>query len=128
MTLRLIVADGPEVAVPPEPWVRLSDLVREAAAIATSEPVEINGPGDFYSSDEVDIVLYEAGRREIAPPWSVPTAQVVIGMDASVSPAPARFPQHDSLAVSALDKEGAVATIAAWLWSPCSLLGTTSTT
>jgi hypothetical protein len=75
MTLRLIVADGPEV----------------------------------------DIVPYEARRREIAPPWSVPTAQVTIGMHERVAAEPAPFPQHDSLAVSALDRRGAVATIAAWL-------------
>jgi hypothetical protein len=115
MTLRLIVADGPEVAVPPEPWVRLSDLVREAAPLVTSERVTIGDPGEFYSSDEVDLVLYERGRPEISPRWSVPTVQVTIGMHERVSAEPAPIRQHDSLAVSALDRAGAVATIAAWL-------------
>jgi hypothetical protein len=115
MAIRIVVADGPELNVPPEPWVRLRDLVREAAPLVTDEDVEFVRPGDYYPDDRMDAALYEAGVRYVSPMWPPPTVQVTIRADGSAPVYPPLAPTHDSITVNATDVEGGVRSIADWL-------------
>lgn len=131
MSIALLVMDGPEPAVPPTPWVRLSELVSEAAALTFApEPFEIVAPGELPDGQQLAAVLYEESTRPTWTDGDVPSARVAILMDVTPgSPGgPGRglgalIPMGEgtripaSLRVWANDRPGAVQTISAWLAS-----------